>query len=100
MKSRRKCVSVAAALKAEQGPWEPIKECIREIREQWAREGKSMPESGIESQWEPEWESQRAIESQGEIQYEPELSIWKACYEEEASLTSLAYQHIVSLQNN
>ena len=32
--SGRKCVSVAAALRAEQGPWEPIKDCIREIGEQ------------------------------------------------------------------
>ena len=29
-----KCVSVAAALRAEQGSWEPIKDCISEIREQ------------------------------------------------------------------
>ena len=32
--SGRKCVSVAAALRAEQGSWEPIKVCIREIGEQ------------------------------------------------------------------
>ena len=31
---QKKCVSVVAALRAEQGPWEPIKGCIREIREQ------------------------------------------------------------------
>ena len=31
--SKRKCVSVAAALRAEQRPWEPIKECLRKIRE-------------------------------------------------------------------
>ena len=29
------------------------------------------PESGSESQWEPEWESQRAIESQRETGGEP-----------------------------
>ena len=28
-----KCVSVAAALRAEQGPWGPTKDCIRKIRE-------------------------------------------------------------------
>ena len=32
--SRRKCVIVASALRAEQGPCEPIKGCICEIREQ------------------------------------------------------------------
>ena len=32
--SGRKCVIVASALRAEQGPCEPIKGCIREIREQ------------------------------------------------------------------
>ena len=34
VQSGRKCVSVAAALRADQGPCEPIKGCIREIREQ------------------------------------------------------------------
>ena len=43
-----------------------------------AREGQSMPESCSESQREPEWESQRAIE---------------------ASLTFLAYLDILLLQN-
>ena len=33
--SRRKCVSVAVELRAEQGPREPIKDYIREIREQY-----------------------------------------------------------------
>ena len=32
--SGRKCVIVASAMRAEQGPCEPIKGCIREIREQ------------------------------------------------------------------
>ena len=32
--SRRKCVIVASAMRAEQGPCEPIKGCIPEIREQ------------------------------------------------------------------
>ena len=30
--SGRKCVSVAAALRAKQGPWELIKDCTRKIR--------------------------------------------------------------------
>ena len=30
-----------------------------------------MPESGSESQWEPEWESQRATESQKEKGRDP-----------------------------
>ena len=30
-----KCVIVASAMRAEQGPCEPIKGCIREIREQY-----------------------------------------------------------------
>ena len=29
-----KCVIVASAMRAEQGPCDPIKGCIREIREQ------------------------------------------------------------------
>ena len=32
--SGRKCVIVASAMRAEQGPYEPIKDCKREIREQ------------------------------------------------------------------
>ena len=39
-----------------------------------------MPESGSESQWEPEWESQRAIESQRETGRDPvkaRKSQWK-----------------------
>ena len=61
-----------------------------------------MPESGSESQLEPEfaWESQRAKESQRETGRNPVRAIWKACYKKEASLTFLAYLNIVLLQNN
>ena len=92
-------------MRAEQGPYEPIKGCIREIREQWwAREGQSMPESGSESQWEPEWESQRAIERSSKSQREP-VTAWESkvepkSYKKVASLTFLAYLNIVLLQNN
>ena len=34
VQSGRKCVIVASAMRAEQRPCEPIKGCIREIREQ------------------------------------------------------------------
>ena len=44
------------------------------------REGQSMPDSGTENQWEPEWQSQRAIEAK-----------------KEASLIFLAYQNIILL---
>ena len=44
--------------------------------------------------------SQRARGSQKEPEWESQLSIWKACYKKEASLTFLAYLNIVLLQNN
>ena len=50
-----------------------------------------MPESGSESQWEPEQKSQKAIESQRETGKDPVRAIWKAWYKKEASLTFLAY---------
>ena len=69
----------------------------------WQRrwEPSKGPESwSSESQWEPEWKSQRAIESQRETGRDPVRAIWKACYKKEASLTFLAYLNIVLLQNN
>ena len=56
-----------------------------------------MPESGSESQWEPEWESQRAIESQRETGRDP---VRARESKKEASLTFLAYLNIVLSQNN
>ena len=45
-------------------------------------------------------EQVRARGSQREPEWESQLSIWKACYKKEASLTFLAYLNIVLLQNN
>ena len=56
-----------------------------------------MPESGSEGQCEPEWESQRAIESQRETGRDP---VGARESKKEASLTFLAYLNIVLLQNN
>ena len=53
--TERKCVSVAAALRAEQGLY---KQNFRAIVSQ------SEPESGKESQWKPECELQNTIGSQ------------------------------------
>ena len=53
--TERKCVSVAAALRAEQGLY---KQNFRAIVSQ------SEPESGKESQWKPECELQNTIRSQ------------------------------------
>ena len=47
-----------------------------------------MPESGSESQWEPEWESHNAIESPRETGRDP---IRARESKKEASLTLLAY---------
>ena len=87
-------------MRAEQGPYEPIKGCIREIREQWwAREAQSMPERGSESQWEPEWESQRAIEPERDRERSSKSLREQVKAKKEASLTFVAYLNIVLLQN-
>ena len=67
-------------MRAEQGPCEPIKGCIRE--------GQSMPESGSESQLEPEWESQRSSKSQREP-----VKAWESKLEPEGARVGVTESH-------
>ena len=66
--SGRKFVSVAAVLRADQGPWEPIKYCVREIRENSEPERARVCQRVAVRARVGVTESHRDRERQGEIQ--------------------------------